>query len=328
VNLHRRALLRLAAWPIAAMAGMASGQPRPAPARIGWLGSSGETDGLQFLDALRQGLRELGYVEGRNLVLDARWGDDSAERIGQSAAELVAARPDVIVTQGPAALTVRKATTVIPVVFGFSGDPVEAGFVKGLAQPGGNLTGISYMALDLVGKRIELLREVLPRLKRIAVVAWPQHPGDRAERRASETAAASLGIEIEYFEARGKTQLEDALNAIPKTRCEAVLLFPVSTVIGNRVRIAEWALKHRRPTVSGWAQFAEGGNLLSYGPNLRESSRRLAAFVDRILRGSKPAEIPVELPTRVELAVNLRAARALGVVIPQTVLLRADRVID
>ena len=301
---------------------------QPAQVRVGWIGSSSEEDGSQFLGALREGLRDLGYVEGRNLVFETRWGGDSSVRIDQLAAELVAAKPHVIVTQGPSALAVRRATASIPVVFGFSGDPVEAGFVRSLARPGGNLTGISFMTLELVGKRIELLKEVMPRLKRIAIVAHPQHPGDQAERRASQVAAAALGLEIEYFEMRGQAQLDGALSAIPKSRCEAVVMFPVSTIIGNRARIAEWAIRHRLPSVSGWAQFAEGGNLMSYGPNLRESSHRLASFVDRILRGTKPAEIPVELPTRVELVVNLRAAKALGVKVPQSVLLRADRVIE
>jgi putative ABC transport system substrate-binding protein len=218
----------------------------------------------------------------------------------------------------------RRATTTIPVVFGYSGDPVEAGLVESLSRPGGNMTGISYLALDLVGKRIELVREVLPGAKRIAIVAQPQHPGDQGERRASQAAATALGLSLEYFESRNTAQLMDALAAIEKSRSDAV----VQNIILNRERIAAWALKSRIPAVSGWAQFAEGGNLMSYGPNLREASRRLAFYVDKILKGAKPAEIPVELPTRVELVVNLKAAKALGVTVPQTVLLRADQVIE
>ncbi|MBI2754076.1 MAG: ABC transporter substrate-binding protein [Betaproteobacteria bacterium] len=296
--------------------------------RVGWLSPSRVEDGLQLLDALRQGLRDLGYVEGRNMVLEMRWGDDSSARVEKLAGELVALKPQVIVAQGPTAAAVRRVTTTIPVVFGFSGDPVRAGFVESLSHPGGNLTGISFLALDLVGKRIELLKEMMPQLKRIAIVANPQHPGDQAERRESETAATAIGLTIEYFDARGQSELGDALSAIQKSRNQAVVMFPVASVMSARERIAAWAIKHHIPAVSGWAQFAEGGNLMSYGPNQQESFRRLAAYVDRILKGARPAELPVELPTRVELVVNLKTAKALGVTIPQSVLLRADRVIE
>lgn len=216
----------------------------------------------------------------------------------------------------------------IPVVFGFSGDPVEAKMVDSLARPGRNMTGISFMVLELAGKRMQLLREVLPKLTRVAVVAHPQHAGDQAERKAAEAAAGPLGIAVQYFELRGAAQLPDVLAAVGKSNSEAVVLFPVQNVINNRERIAAWALKHRIPTMSGWAQFAEGGNLMAYGPNLREASRRMAFFVDKILKGARPADIPVEQPTRVELVVNLKAARALGVSVPQSVLLRADNVIS
>jgi putative ABC transport system substrate-binding protein len=172
------------------------------------------------------------------------------------------------------------------------------------------------------------VKELLPGAKRIAVIAQPQHPGDRGERQASQRAATALGLELEYFESRNTGQLMDALAAIERTRSDAVVMFPVQNVILNRERIAAWAIKNRLPAVSGWAQFAEGGNLMSYGPNLREASRRLAVYVDRILKGTKPADIPVELPTHVELVINLRTAKALGLTIPQSVLLRAQRVIE
>jgi putative ABC transport system substrate-binding protein len=324
VTTRREILLGLAAGAlIAARPSWA----QPAPARVCWLSPTREADGSLFLEELRRGLHELGYVEGRTLVLAPYWGEDSSERIGKLIPEILASNPQVIVAQGGTSVPMRRATTTIPVVFGFSGDPVEAGLVDSLARPGRNLTGITYMAIELVGKRIELVKEVLPGLKRLAIVANPQHPGDRAERRASEAAATALGLSLAYFEAQNPAQLEQALGAIEKSGSEAVVLFPVQNVIRNRERIAAWAIKHRIPAVSGWAQFAEGGNLLSYGPNLRESSRRLAFYVDKILKGTRPAEIPVELPTRVELVVNAKAARALGVTVPQSVLLRADQVI-
>ena len=317
------AALGAGAWAVSLPASAQSQQ-----VRIGWLSNTHAGDATVFLDALRAGLRDQGYVEGRNLTIDARWGDDSDARSEQSARELVASKPRAIVAQGPAARTLQKHTTEIPIVFGFSGDPVEAGLVKSFAHPGGNMTGITFLTLELVGKRVELLREMLPRAKRLAVVANPQHPGDTAERRVSEKAASSLGMSIEYFEARNGGQLFEALPAIEKSRSDAVMLFPLQFVISNRERIAEWAIRTRMPAISGWAQFAEGGNLMTYGPNLVDSYKRLARFVDRIVNGAKPAELPVELPTRVELVVNRKAATALGVTVPRSVLVRADKVIE
>lgn len=299
-----------------------------AAARVVWLATSPERDARPFLDQLKSGLRELGYAEGRGIVIEALWANDSAELAGQLAAEAVASRPDIIVTLGPTIFPVSRATNIIPVVFGFSGDPVEARLVQSLSRPGGNLTGISFLTLDLVGKRIELLKEMLPRAKRVAVLANPEHPGDKAERRASQAAAAALGLELQYSEARTAPEIAAALGAIQKSGAEAALLFPFASMIAQRGRIAKWALEHRIPTISGWAQFAEGGNLLSYGPNLRRTFHRLAAFVDKILKGAKPGDIPVEQPAIVELVVNARAARALGLEIPKSILLRADTVIE
>lgn len=310
------------------LAGVVPAFAQQAQFRVGWLSSDPAREGSRFFEAFREGLRELGYAEGRNVIFDARWGSGSAERTGQLLAESMQARPNVIVVQGPAAVSVRKSGTTIPAVFGFSGDPVQAGLVESLPRPGGHLTGISFMALELVGKRIELLKEVLPAVKRIAVLANPQHPGDQAEQRASQVAATALGLTAQYFEMRNGAQLEDALSAIAKSRSEAMLVFPMALMMRYSERIAEFAVKNHMPAISGWAQFADGGNLMSYGPNLHESFRRLATFVDRILKGAKPAELPVELPTRVELVVNLKAAKALGVKVPQSVLARADRVIE
>jgi putative ABC transport system substrate-binding protein len=325
VNGRRRALSAMGAVTAALALRAAAQGPQ---FRIAWASPTSAADGSPFFDELRRGLREMGYVEGRNLVIEAYWGENSAERIGKMIAEVVASHPSVIVAQGGTAPPMRKATSSIPVVFGYSGDPVEAKLVESLSRPGGNMTGISFLTLDLVGKRIELIKEVLPSVRRIAVVANPQHPGDQAERRASQSAATSLGLPLEYHEARNTAQLGEAMAAIEKARSDAVVFFPVQNVINNRERIAAWSIRTRIPTVSGWAQFTEGGNLMSYGPNLRDSSRRLAFYVDRILKGATPAELPVELPSRVELALNMKTARALGIKVPQSVLVRADRVIE
>jgi putative ABC transport system substrate-binding protein len=326
VTLGRRGLL-------AALGACALGTPsytfaqQPVRFRVGWI-SLDRADGSPFFEAFRSGLRDLGWVEGRNLDIEARWAAGSRERLEPMAAELVAAKPHVIVTQGGALQPFRRIGDKTPIVFGFSGDPIQAGFVESLARPGRNATGVSFLALELVGKRVELLKDMIPKLVRIAILASPEHPGEQAELRASEATAKTLGLALEYFPVRTEPELEQAFAAIPRSRSEAVVVFPDALTLRTRERIARFGLEQRIPIVSGWAQFAESGCLMSYGPNLRVSYRRLATFVDRILKGAKPAELPVELPTTVELVVNMRTARALRLTIPPTVLARADQVIE
>jgi putative tryptophan/tyrosine transport system substrate-binding protein len=298
------------------------------PVRIAWLSPTTSTDGTIFFQELLTGLRERGFVDQDTAAIQPFWGEDSPDRVARLVGEVIGSKPDVIVAQGSAALAVKQAKPDIPVVFGYSGDPVQAGLVDSFARPGGKMTGISYLTLQLVGKRMELLKEVLPQAKHVAVLANPQHPGDRAERKASEDGAAAVGLQIKYFEARTIPQQMEALAAIEKAGVDAAMMFPVQNIISNRRAIAEWAIRTKTPTVSGWAQFAEGGNLMSYGPNLLAATRRLAAFAEAILKGTSPAELPVERPTRVELVVNLKAARALGISIPPSVLIRADNVIE
>lgn len=322
----RRSLLKSLACGALAAALPASAQAKPL--RVAWVSFTRASDGAVFIDELRGGLRSFGYVEGNNLVLDAYWADDSQQRLPEVVARMLASSPQIVVAQGIAVPALKAANPTVPVVFGFSGDPVEAGLVQTFARPGGNMTGISYLTLELVGKRLEMLREVIPGLKRVAILAAPQHPGDKAEREASATAAAALGIATTYFEAQSTAELDAAMAAMEKSGCEAVVMFPVQYVITHRERIAAWAIRTRLPTMSGWAQFADGGNLMSYGPNLRDCSARMAFFVDRIAKGTRPADIPVELPTRVEFVLNLKAAKALGVAIPPATVLRADRVIS
>jgi putative ABC transport system substrate-binding protein len=299
---------------------------QPAPFRVGWI--SLDRAGSPFFDPFRAGLRDLGWVEGRDLTIEARWAEGSRERLDLMISELLTAKPHVIVTHGAALQAFRGTSAAIPVVFGFSGDPVQAGFVESLARPGRNFTGMSFLALELVGKRIELVRDVIPKLVRIAILASPEHPGEQAELHASQTAAKALGLTLEYFPVRTERELEQALAAIPRSRSEAVVAFPDALTLRTRERIARFGVEHRIPVVSGWAQYAESGCLMTYGPNLRVSYRRLATYVDRILRGAKPAELPVELPTSVELVVNMKTATALGIRIPLAVLARADRVIE
>ena len=296
--------------------------------RIGWV-SNDRAVGSPFLDAVREGLRDFGYVEGRNAVIDARWGDGSTERFDQLAADLVRSKPQVIITHGgPSTYPVRRAGATMPVVFVFSGDPVEGGLVDSLARPGRNFTGISLMSTELIGKRMALLKEVMPRLKRVAAFSNPEHPGEQSELRASQAAAKSLGLTVEHFQVRTKAELEDVLPFVLTSRSEAIVVFPDAILMRDSEHIAQFAIKNRIPAMSGWALFAERGNLMSYGPNLRDSYRRVAFYVDRILKGANPAELPVELPTAVELVINLKAAKALGITIPQSVVLRTDRLIE
>lgn len=301
---------------------------QPKLRRIAWFSSSTERDGKPFLDELRAGLQLLGYAEGRNLAIDTRWGDEAPAGFAAMAAELAASPAEVIVTQGPTVLALRGVRASMPIVFGFSGDPVEAGFVQSLARPGGNLTGMSFLTLELAGKRVELLREVLPDLRRVAALASPQHAGDKAERRVTREAADRLGIELQYFEARTAAEIDAALEAIGASGSQAAVIFPTATVMSRSAHIAQWAIARRMPTISGWARFVEDGNLMSYGPNLRACFRRLAFFVDRILNGTRASEIPVEQPSTIEFAVNRTAASGLGLRVPLSLLARADRVIE
>jgi putative ABC transport system substrate-binding protein len=274
-------------------------------------------------------MRDLGYVEGRNVAYEARFGEGAAERLEHLAVELVQLKPQIIVTSGgPATFPVKRAGATMPVVFGYSGDPVEARLVDSYAHPGGNMTGMTFLSLELVGKRMELLKEAMPGLKRAAILANPQHPGDRGELHASQTAARALGLAVEYFQARSESELEEALAAIAKSRNEAIVQFPDAFLYPHRERIAQFELKNRIPVISAWAQLAESGYIMSYGPNLRDIFRRLATYVDKILKGAKPADLPIELPTSVELVVNLKTAKALGIKIPQSILVRADKVIE
>jgi len=301
---------------------------QPVAPRVIWVSPTASAQGGPFFEELRRGLRDIGYVEGRSIRLESAWSDGTPERPARLIAEVVASAPSIIVSQGSIGPLAQKATATIPVVFGYSGDPVEAGMVDSLPRPGRNMTGISYLSLELVGKRMELLKEVLPSAKRIAIVASSDHPGDSAERRASQAAAVRLGIAIDYFElGRGATMAE-ILAQIDSSRSDAAIFFPTQTAIANSALIAEWSLRRKLPTISGWAQFADRGNALSYGPNLADASRRLAFYVDRILKGARPGDLPVELPSRVELVVNQKTARAIGLTVPASVLLRADRVIN
>ena len=295
--------------------------------RIGWL--SNDAPNSPFFDAFREAMRDLGYVEGRNLTIESRFAAGSAERLDQFAAEFNALKLRMVVTQGgPATFPMVRANPAMPIVFAFSGDPVEAKLAESFARPGGNYTGTSFLSFDLVGKRMELLKEALQNVKRVAIVANPHHPGEQGELRVSTNAAKSLDLAIDYHQVRNESELESAFTAIEKSRCDAIDVFPDASTMRLSDKFAAFASKSRIPAISGWAQFAERGNLMSYGPNLRDSYRRLATYVDKIAKGAKPGDIPVELPATVEMVVNMKAARSLGLKLPNSILVRANRVIE
>ena len=297
--------------------------------RVAWVSTESKSSPSPNLAAFRSGLRDLGYTEGRDLALDAWWGEGSAEQVERLAPDIVRSRPDVVLAAGGGAMgALKRAGVRIPTVFSVSADPVEAKLIDSFAKPGGHITGVSLFTLALVGKRLELLKEILPRARSVAVIANPQHPGEPTELEAAQSAASKLGLAVRYFPVRTEAELETALADIARQRDDAIVAFADGFTMGFAIRIAAFSLQHRIPAADGWAPFARQGNLLIYGPVIEDVYRRLAAYVDKIRKGAKPADLPVELPTKVELVVNLKTARALGLTIPQSVLVRADEVIE
>ncbi len=297
-------------------------------ARIGWLTAQREASLTPFLAALRSAFVDLGYTEGRNLVIEYRYGDDDLERVPALAAELVRLPVELILAQGAAVAVIAKLSLPVPVVYVFSGDPVSAGFADSLARPRGNMTGLSFMAAELNGKRLQLLRDIVPGLRRVAIVANPAHPGEHLERDYTQQYGRQLGLSTDYFAARTRDELERAFAAMAKDPPQAISLFADGFAIQHRQSIIDFGLSHRAPVVSGWPVFARSGALFTYGPHLTSSYRRLAYYVDRILKGARPSDLPIEQPTKFELVVNLRTARTLGLKVPTSILLSADEVIE
>lgn len=295
--------------------------------RIAWFGLGRADAPSPYVDALRSGLRDFGWIEGRNLAISLYWATGRQD-MDAVARELVASSPEVIIAQELMVYAVQPLKPASPVVFGFSGDPVEGKLVESYPRPGGNFTGMTYLAIELVGKRIEVLKEWVPQFRRIAVLARPQHPGEHKERQATAEVAGKLGIEFSYFPIQDLAELDEAFRAIVQSRCDALVVFPDTTMFSVSDRIARFASEAMLPSVSGWAPFAENGLLLTYGPNIRDLYRSLARYADRILRGAKPADLPVELPTKFETVINLRTAKVLGLDVPTSILLRADKVIE
>ena len=326
--MKRRSFHRsLTAMPLAAALG-ALAQPKR-PLRVAWVSTERKDLPSRNFTAFRAGLSELGYVEGRDLVIDAWWGEGSRDQVEKLVPDILRAQPDVVLASGGLALgALMRAGVKLPIVFSVSADPVEARFVQSFARPGGQMTGVSLFTLALVGKRLEILKEILPAARRVALIANPQHPGESQELDAARAAASKLGLAVRYFPVKNEAELELAFADIARQRDDAIVAFADGFTMGFAARIAAFSLQHKIPAIDGWAQFAQQGNLLIYGPVIQEVHRRLAAYVDKIGKGAKPGDLPVELPTKVELVINLKTAKAIGLVIPNTVLVRAVEVIE
>jgi putative ABC transport system substrate-binding protein len=279
--------------------------------------------------AFREGLRTLGYDEGRNLSIESRWADDKYERLPDLAAELVRLSVEVIVVRTtPAALAARSVTQTIPIVILSAIDPVGAGLVASLARPGGNITGLTTLAPDLSAKRLQLLKEMMPRLSRVAVLWNSANPANAAGWRETQGAARTLGVQVQSRQVEGVKDFERAFGLIARERPDALLIVGDALMVDHAKQIADFVIRERLPTMVGNPTGLENGGLIGYGPDVREMARRGAYYVDKILKGAKPADLPVEQPTKFELAINVKTAKALGLTIPPSLLLRADRVIE
>jgi putative ABC transport system substrate-binding protein len=313
-----------AAWPLAARAQQTAGK-RPT---IGYLGGGGPASQRSWLDAFAQRLRELGWVEGRSISIDIRWGEGQPERYAEIAAEFVKAKVDVILAGGTeAAIAAKQATSVIPIVFPTAGDPVGSRLVASLPRPGGNVTGLSNLGTDLAAKRLEILREAVPNLRRLGVMVNVDYSGGTTEAVEIHAAARTLSLELIPLPIRHVQEIAPALEGL-QGRAQALYTTGDPLVNAPRLRINTFALVSRLPTMFSQRQYLEVGGLMSYGPNFLDLNRRAADYVDKILRGAKPAELPVEQPTKFDLVINLITARALGIVVPPTLLARADEVIE
>jgi len=308
----------------------AEAQPTGKVYRIGYLAPGSATVSQLPVEAFREGLRELGLVEGQNIVIDYRFAEGRFDRLPELAAELVRLRVDVIMAgPTPPAMAAKKATGTIPIVMAGVGDPVELGLIASLARPGGNVTGLSFsVGMDIFGKGLELLREAVPKFRRVAILSNPANPSQALAITNVKAAAGSLGVQLQLLEAREPNQFDGAFAAMAKERVDALLVVADGMFMLHRTRLADLAAKSRVPSMHGVRENVEAGGLMSYGPSTVAAWRRAAFFVDRILKGAKPADLPVEQPTKFELVVNLKTAKALGLLIPPVLLARADEVIE
>jgi putative tryptophan/tyrosine transport system substrate-binding protein len=311
-----------AGWPLATRAQQAGKRYR-----VGWLQPGPIPD--PWIKGFRQGLQEFNYVEGKNLIIEYRWGDGNFDRLPAMAAELVRLNPDVIISLNTAALlALQKATTTIPIVMLATADPVASGLVRGLARPGANITGMSVMAPELSRKRLELLKEAVPKLDRVTVLSNPGNPAVVLALQETQAAAHALGLTLHSVDVREPGEIDLALSVIGGEPPGALVLLVDTMIHSQRAPIIAFAIRHRLPTISAFRDFAEAGGLMAYGPEVPDLLRRAVGLIDKILRGTKPADLPVQQPTKFELVINLKTAKALGLDVPATLLARADEVIE
>jgi putative ABC transport system substrate-binding protein len=313
-----------AAAPFAALS-QQPGRVRRVP-NVGILNYAAADDAL--VNDFRRALGELGHVEGKSLNITYRWADGHSERLPNLAADLVASNVDVIIALGPATWAAKAATNSIPIVIAFSGDPVGNGVVSNLARPGGNITGFSYMSTDLAAKRIELLSKTFPKNRRIGILYNPAEPATALEMRETEAAARAIGVALHPLAVGSPENLNDRFADAVREQADALIVFTHGFAVLNRKRIVEQAAEQRLPTMYGWREFVDEGGLMSYGPNVPVMVRKAASYVDRIIKGEKPGDLPIEQPTRLELIVNLKTAKTLGLEIPSALLALADAVVE
>jgi len=328
MNVSRAILAALFALGVLMRPLAADAQQAANVARIGFLGATSPSGWASRVEAFRLGLRDLGYVEGKNVTIEFRWADEHYDRLPSLAAELLRLKVDLLVTYGtPASLAAKHATTTIPIVMVHSGDAVVAGIVASLARPGANLTGSTYFLPQLMAKRLELLKDAVPRISQVAILVKPDNPFFAPAIRALEVAAKALKIRLQQFEARDPNEFEAAFSAMSKRRVDAVVILEDAVFVTHVKTIAELAAKHRLPA-AGFQELAVAGGLIGYGVDFLQMYRHAAVFVDKILRGTKPADIPVEQASKFDLLINLKTARALSLTIPPPLLVRADQVIE
>jgi len=330
--MERRRFIEVIAGGLVAAPLAAEAQQAVKIARIGFLTPNMAASPPHVREAFLQGLRDLGYVEGRNVVIEYRDAEGKSERFPALAAELVALKVDVIVAPGtPAALAAKQATRTLPIVFPIAGDPVTSGLVTSLARPGGNVTGLSILDPDLVGKCLEQLKQAVPGVSGVAVLWQPGGLGERTDKdmlKGAEVAARALGVRLQFVEARGPADFDRAFSEMTRARAGALTVLPSTMFLHERRRLVDLAARNRLPAVYPWREAVDAGGLMAYGANIADLFRRAATYVDKILKGAKPADLPVEQLTKFELVINLKTAKALGLTIPQSVLGRADQVIE
>jgi putative ABC transport system substrate-binding protein len=297
--------------------------------RIGCLAVADLAATPQLLDAFRAGLRDHGYVDGQNVVIDCRWAEGTSIRLDNHAADLVRSKVDLILAWStPAVIAAKRATSTIPIVMVSIADPVGSGFIASLARPGGNITGVTNLDADLAAKRFQLLREVLPKLSQMVALRNATNPSAHLQYKETLAGARSLGIELQFVDVRDPKELEGAFSAMAKSRVSALTVLADPMFISQRKQIADFAIRSRIPTIFARNENTDAGGLMSYGPTLTDQFHHAANYVDKIFKGAKPTELPVERPTRMELVINVKTAKALGLTVPQSLLIRADRVIE